>query len=154
VINLLFLQRIFQFIERYFWLFFLLGLGAGFVFPQYGESFRFLLEPALMLMLLLVFLKLDFHEIFMNIRNFRLMTYLSIFLLILVPIATYFIFKRIDETLAIGFLLLAAMPPGTASPALTDLLKGNVELSVGTLIVCSLLAPLTIPFFTISSQMP
>lgn len=139
------MHRIAKFIENHFWIFFLGGIILGLIFPRYGETLRFLLEPALMLMLLLVFLKLDLEDILKMMKDLKLMSYLTVLFLIAIPIATYFIFTFIDQTLALGFLLLAAMPPGTASPALTDLVKGNTILSMSTLIVCSLFAPFTIP---------
>ncbi len=137
--------RITKFIETHFWLFFIIGIVLGLATPQLGETFRPLLQPALMLMLLLIFLKLDLGEIIKKMKDFRLMSYLTILYLIIIPLFTYLIFTFIDKTLAMGFLLLAAMPPGVASPALTDIVKGNTVLAMSIMIICSLLAPFTVP---------
>ena len=47
--------------------------------------------------------------------------------------------------LALGVLLLTAMPAGTSAPVLVDILKGNATLAMSLTILTSLLAPFTIP---------
>ncbi|MBP9718222.1 bile acid:sodium symporter [Candidatus Gracilibacteria bacterium] len=139
------MHRIATFIEHHFWIFFLAGIIGGLIFPQYSESLRFLLQPALMFMLFLLFLKLKLGDIAKSISDYKLMSYLAVLFLLVIPIITYAIFVFIDPTIALGFLLLAAVPPGSSTPALTDLVNGNVVLSMSILIICSLLAPFTIP---------
>jgi BASS family bile acid:Na+ symporter len=50
-----------------------------------------------------------------------------------------------SRELAIGILLLTAMPAGAASPALTDIAKGNTALSASIVITTSVIAPVTVP---------
>ena len=65
--------------------------------------------------------------------------------MIVIPVLFYFPIKFFDETLALGVLLVTSMPAGVATPALTDLLKGNTALSAGIVIATSLIAPVTDP---------
>ena len=139
------MQNLAKFIQNHFWIFFIGGIILGISAPEHSSSLRFLLEPALVLILLLVFLKLELKEIFRGMKNWKLMSYLTFLFMIAIPVITYFLFAFVDQTLAVGFLLLAAMPPGTATPALTDLVKGNSSLSMSILIICCLLSPFTIP---------
>ncbi len=44
-----------------------------------------------------------------------------------------------------GILLLTAMPAGVSSPTLTDIVKGNIALSMSIVIITSLIAPFTVP---------
>lgn len=145
------LRKLTAFVATHFWVFMLAGLGLGLLYPRYASALMPLLEPALAFLLLLVFLKTDLLGILRSIRDFRLMGYASLLYLIVVPLGVYLLLRPLDEALAVGMLLLTAMPPGTATPALSDLLRGNVQLSMSLAIVGSLLAPFTVPllFYTV-----
>ncbi|MDX2248386.1 MAG: bile acid:sodium symporter [Bacteroidia bacterium] len=138
-------MRIIAAIVKYFWVVMLAGLVTGLVWPVYSSSLMPLLEPALILLLFLVFLKTDFIEILRGISNYRLMAFIAVMFLVVVPVGVFYIVKPFDSQLALGLLLLTAMPAGTATPALTDLMKGNVGLSMSVAIITSLLAPITVP---------
>ena len=139
-------MKITSFIEKYFWAFFIAGLILGLFFPVFNDFLMTMLKPILMIMLFLIFLKTDIAEIIANIRNYRQMTFLTISFMIVIPLLFYFIIKTFDQTLAVGVLLLLAMPPAVASPALTDIVKGNIALSTSIVILTSIVAPLTVPF--------
>lgn len=97
------------------------------------------------MMLFLVFLKIDSLQVIENIRNYKLMIYISVVYMFLVPVFFFFSFKIFDPELAIGILLLTAMPSGVSTPALTDIVKGNVPLSLSLAIVSQMIAPFTVP---------
>lgn len=132
-------------IEQYFWLAMLIGLALGFIYPDYSAFLLTYLEWSLIAMLILVFLKIDFLQTIKSFKNMGLILYITFMLLIVVPVLVYWGVYFIAPSFALGMLLLAAMPAGTASPALSDLMKGNVELSLSLTVVTSLLAPLTVP---------
>ncbi|MDD2474295.1 MAG: bile acid:sodium symporter [Dysgonamonadaceae bacterium] len=134
------------FIEKYFWVFFIAGLLMGLIIPVYNDNLMSLLKPLLMVMLFLVFLKTDVAQIFTKIRNYKQMTFLSLSFMLVIPLLLFFVINLFDQTLAIGVLLLTAMPAAVASPALTDIVKGNIALSTSIVIITSLIAPLTVPF--------
>lgn len=139
-------MRITRFIEKYFWLFFISGLLLGLFFPVFNEFLMTMLKPILMIMLFLVFLKTDIAEIITSMKNYKQMAFITLLFMIVIPLVFYFIIKSFNPTLAVGILLLIAMPPAVASPALTDIVKGNVALSTSIVIVTSLIAPFTVPF--------
>ncbi len=143
-----------SFIEKYFWIFLILGIVLGLVYPVYNDLFMSLLKPSLMLMLFLVFLKLDVFQIFRNMRNYKQMTSLVFFMMVMIPLGFYMVFKLFNPELAAGILLLTAMPAGIASPVLTDIVRGNTTLSASLAILTSLVAPVTIPvlFWIINSS--
>ena len=134
------------FIEKYFWVFFIAGLLMGLIIPVYNDNLMSLLKPLLMVMLFLVFLKTDVAQIFTKIRNYKQMTFLSLSFMLVIPLLLFFVINLFDQTLAIGVLLLTAMPAAVASPALTDIVKGNIALSTSIVIITSLIAPFTVPF--------
>lgn len=123
----------------------IIGIVLGLVSPAYNDFLMSLLEPALMTMLFLIFLKIDPIEILRETRRFGLMFCISLTLFFVVPAIIYYLVKIFDETLALGLLLLTIMPAATSSAALTDIAKGNVALSTGITILTSLTAPFSVP---------
>jgi bile acid:Na+ symporter, BASS family len=139
-------MRIIRFVENYFWLLLMAGIGLGLGYPVYNDFFMSLLKPLLMVMLLLVFLKTDLVHILTHVKNYRLMVVLVFLLMIVIPLSLFMGLTMIDREFAIGILLLTSMPAAVSSPTLTDIVKGNIALSSGLAIVTSLVAPFTVPF--------
>lgn len=135
----------YQFIERYFWIFLLAGLVLGLSNPFYNDNLMLLLEPLLMIMLFMVFLKSDFVHIIGEIKNYKRMLYLVGAYMIVIPVLFFFAINYFNPKLAVGILLLTAMPAAVAAPALTDIVKGNTALSASITIVTSIIAPFSIP---------
>ncbi len=121
------------------------GLVMGLLYPRYSDALIPFLELSLMLILFLVFLKIDLVRVIGNITDLRLMLYLSGMTMLVIPLLMFLFFNPWDQTLALAMLLLTSMPAGMATPALADILKGNVELSMSLTIFTSLLAPVTAP---------
>jgi BASS family bile acid:Na+ symporter len=139
-------MRVSAFIEKYFWLFLIAGIIIGLWNPlPFGKYPQFLPKVLLGLMLFFVFLKLDSLLILENIRNYRLMIYISLVYMLIIPVLFFFSINIFNPELAIGVLLLTAMPAGVSTPALTDIAKGNISLSMSLAIVSQMIAPFTVP---------
>ncbi len=137
-----------QFVEKRFWVVLCAGVVAGLALPSVGDV-GFLvpyLRYFVMTMLFMVFLKVDVVDILHHFKDVKLLSYITICFLLLMPAAVYLVLRPFDAQLALGALILTAMPPGTAAPTLTDLIKGNTALAASITIIGSLLAPLSIPF--------
>jgi ACR3 family arsenite transporter len=139
-------MKINQVIEKQYWILLLAGILIGLWQPLHFETPKYLPKILLGMMLFFVFLKIDVLEILENIKNYRLMTYLGLVYAIIIPILFYFLFRIFDRELALGILLLVSMPAGVSSPALTDILKGNISLAMSIVLVTQILAPFTVPF--------
>jgi bile acid:Na+ symporter, BASS family len=139
-------MKIYQYIEKYFWLFLLAGVLLGLWYPVYNSFLMTLLKPILMIMLFFVFLKTDAILILEKIRNFKLMVYIVCLCMLVIPVLLYLSVNLFNPELAVGVLLLTAMPAGAATPTLTDIVKGNIALSMSIVIITSLIAPFTVPF--------
>jgi predicted Na+-dependent transporter len=133
-------------IEKHFWLILLAGILLGLWSPITFNASPVLPKILLGMMLFLAFLKIDALEVLENMRNFRLMIFLASVFMLAIPIVFYFSTRIFDADLAVGILLLTAMPAGVATPVLTDLAKGNLSLSMSLVIVTQFLAPFTVPF--------
>jgi bile acid:Na+ symporter, BASS family len=138
-------MKIYQLIERHFWVFLAGGVLVGLWYPAYSNLLMPLLKPILMIMLFFVFLKTDFLHILDTIKDYKLMGYIVCLKMIIVPVLFFLSVNIINPGLAIGVLLLTAMPAGAATPTLTDIVKGNIPLSMSIVILTSLIAPFTVP---------
>ena len=147
-------MKINEFIEKHFWIILIAGILIGLWHPVPFRVPPYLPELLMGVMLFLVFLKIDALEVLEQIRDFRLMIFISSVYMIIIPLAFYFFTKIFDSRLAVGILLLTAMPAGVSSPALVDILKGNISLSMSIAIVTQMIAPFTVPllFWLIGSK--
>ena len=131
----------YQIIEKYFWLFLLAGLILGLWYPVFNEFLLSLVEPILMIMLFFVFLKTDVIQVFKSLKEFKLMGYFVLLFMLAIPLMFFFTIKLFNTKLAIAVLLLTSMPAGVTTPTLTDILKGNIPVSMSIVIITSLIAP-------------
>jgi BASS family bile acid:Na+ symporter len=138
-------MKFYQIIERDFWVFLLGGVLIGLLLPVHNDNLMSLLKPVLMIMLFFVFLKTDLMHVLENMKEFKLMAYIALFYMIILPLLLFFLINLFDPRLATGILLLTSMPAGVASPSLTDIVRGNIALSMSIVIITSLIAPFTVP---------
>lgn len=138
-------MKIIELIERYFWLFLIAGLVLGIAWPVYNDFLMALLKPLLMMMLFLVFLKTDMTGIIRQIKDYKLMTYLVFMYMLVIPSVFFLVINLFNRELAIGILLLTAMPAAVASSTLTDIIRGNTALSLSITVITSMIAPFTVP---------
>jgi predicted Na+-dependent transporter len=139
-------MKINEVIEKYFWIFLIMGILIGLWQPVVFETPKFLPKILLGMMLFFVFLKIDALEIIEKMRNFRLMIFIALVYMIIIPILFFLLVNIFDRQLALGILLLTAMPAGVSTAALTDILKGNISLAMSITIVTQVIAPFTVPF--------
>jgi len=138
-------MKVKEFIEKYFWALLIAGIFIGVWLPVPFEVPHSLPELLLGMMLFLVFLKIDALEILENIKNYKLMIYITIIYMFIVPLFFFFLIRFFDKDLALGILLLTAMPAGVSTPALTDILRGNIPLAMSIAVITQLVAPFTVP---------
>lgn len=147
-------MRVSKHIEKYFWILLIIGILAGLWNPVPFETPKYLPKIILCLMLFFVFLKIDVLEIIEKMKDYRQMIFIAMVFMIIIPLLFFLIFSFFDRQLALGILLLVSMPAGVSTPALTDLLKGNISLAMSIVIVTQFLAPFTIPllFWMVGSK--
>ncbi len=133
-------------IEKHFWILLLAGIVIGLWQPFQFTTPGYLPKVLLGMMLFFVFLKIDALEIIENMKNYRLMIYIALVYAIIIPVLFFLLVSIFDRQLALGILLLVSMPAGVSSPALTDILKGNISLAMSIVIITQIIAPFTVPF--------
>ena len=137
-------MNIHRFVENNFWIFLLLGMFLGFIFPDQTLVLDSYVIIFLMILLYLVFLKIDLGEVVGHIKKPKLLIYLLVCNLIVIPVMSYVLTAPLDPDIRIGVILLACLPSGTAAPALTEIVKGKTSLTLVLTVLSSILAPLTI----------
>lgn len=90
-------------------------------------------------------LKMETRKILKDMRDVGLVIVVNAFMLIILPIAVFFVAKTVAPSLAVPLLLLAAMPSGMTTPLLAEVVGGRQSLALVLTVSSSLLAPLTIP---------
>ena len=120
----------------------LLGLFFPAIFAPLNTYSTFLLQG----IFFLSSLKINIHEIRSALHHWKTILAATFFMLILLPLGSYFLALWIFPPIAIPILLLAAMPSGMTSPLLVSLIRGNVPLALIITASTSFFAPLTIPF--------
>lgn len=138
-------MRIIKLIESHFWIVLLAGIVLGLFPPVDVSAPPFVPKLLLGMMLFMAFLKIDALEVIENMKNFRLMSWITFVYMLAVPIVFYFIALIFDQEFAVAMLLLTAMPAGVATPVLTDIARGNIPLSMSLAILTQLVAPFSVP---------
>jgi BASS family bile acid:Na+ symporter len=139
------MQKINEFIEKYFALLLLLSAVIGIALPQPFISLKSSLPYLLGFVLFLSFLKIDFKELIANFKKIKLISWLIIMPMIILPIIIYLITSIFNQDIAIAFLIITAIPPAVAASAMTELFKGNVPISIIVTVLGHLIVPLTMP---------
>lgn len=131
-------------LEKNFATAFLLMFVLGLALPQASAFLSQFLKVYLMIILFLGFLGIRFKDLLMQFKKPLLILYLVTVFMILMPIAGFFAFKYFDQTIAVGILLVLAIPPAFSSPVMTKLLNGNFSLGMTISITANLIAPFTL----------
>lgn len=124
----------------------LTALSVGLAFPTVAQKIAPLSTLFLQIIFFLSSLKLDLRTAKSDARHWRVILISNLYMLVLLPIATYLVTKILLPTYALPLLILAAMPAGMTSMLLTELIGGSVNLALLLTMSTSLLAPFTIPF--------
>lgn len=124
----------------------LLALALGFLFPSVFTPLSAYASFLLQSIFFLSSLKIDLRSVSTELRDWKAVTLVTFFMLLLLPAATYVLFRPLFPDLALPLLLLAAMPAGMTSPLFAEMLRGNVSLALVLTVFTSLFAPFTIPF--------
>lgn len=90
-------------------------------------------------------LKIDISNIKREVQDWKVISWVSIFVLFITPVIIYFLTLKLYAPLALAFLLLSVMPAGMTSPLLSEFIGGRQSLALVLTMLTSLLAPFTVP---------
>jgi BASS family bile acid:Na+ symporter len=135
-----------KYLDEHFWIFLLSSIFLGLYFPNQVRPFEGYVIYIIMLIMGILFLKVDIVDIITHIKQPATLIYVAFINLIVSPVIVYFVFKSFAPNYIVGLTLLAALPAGVTSAAFTDIMKGRTCLSVTIILVTNLLCVFTIPF--------
>ncbi len=124
----------------------ILALFLGILFSQ---EVLFLAEYSTIVLGAIFFLsalKINIREVADSLTDKKMLIVVNVFMLILFPVLIYYGTLALVPSLAIAFLLLAAMPVGMTAPLLSEIVGGKQSLALVLTVSTSLLAPITVPF--------
>jgi len=133
---------------RRFWLLGYAFLAVGFLLPGEWSMLKPLVPVLLGGILFFSFMRLPFTEIHQALtqrRRWVVASWLAGLKLLAIPVLVWMALQYVAPAWAAGLLLVACMPAGLSSIALTDLQRGDRALALLLVVLTSLLAPLTVP---------
>lgn len=127
-----------------------LWLVVWLLLPTVGAVFQPLMKYFLLVVMYLSFLKIDLDKLIDQVIHPVKWVYLVVISMIVLPIILYVVTQALwfSNELSIAVLLVSAMPAAMATPALSDIFKGNTPLNIIILLVWSLLTPFLVPRIT------
>ena len=91
-------------------------------------------------------LKIDFKEAASHFQdNKRVLLVVTAWMLVVRPAVVYWLVRPFSPDLALGLMILSAMPTGMTSPLLTEIVGGKHSLALVLTVISSLLAPFSVP---------
>ncbi len=134
-------------INEYFSLILLLFSGLGFIIPYPGKFASYAILCFLFLIIFSSFFQFKLNrKIFIN-YSFKSLVF-SLIRFFVLPVAVYFLVLPFSLYYAFGLFFLLSLPTAVSSPAITKIVKGDVNLSLLILIYSSFLISLFLPLLT------
>ena len=122
------------------------ALGLGLFFPNQTKFLSPYVNLLLGAMFFFIALEVNLKEVSHYLKNsLKMIAVVIVFMLIIFPLATYYLMRLIYPELAISFMLIAAMPTAMAAALLAEVIGGKPSLALVLTVTTALLAPFTIP---------
>lgn len=127
------------------------GLLAGITVPPLAALLRPALPVMVVLILGLALVRIDWGELVTHVRRPLLLGAVVVWFLLVSPLVVWLVVAVLDVPagLAGGLVLMAAAPTLMAGPAFALLMGLDASLSLLTMILSTLVAPLTIPLVAV-----
>ncbi len=122
------------------------AMGVGIGLPEFGKIFIPYPLYLMMFLLFFSFLKIDFLQVFHDIRKKALILFiLCFFKLCVIPVGLFFLTQAIWPEYAVPVLLLSGISTGVVAPFISGLLEASTLLVLMMVVVSSLLSPFSLP---------
>jgi len=127
------------------------SLFIGLALPGLAALLRPLITPAVLLLLLVTMLRIDWRQAAGYRRRPVLLGSVLGWMLIALPVLMWLASKAVElpPGVEVALILMAASPPTLSSPSLAQIIGLDGPLSLVVLCVAMLVVPLTLPFLSI-----
>ena len=117
-------------------------MGVGIGLPEFGRIFAPYPLTFMMFLLFFSFLKIDFLQVFHDIRKKAFILFiLCFFKLCIIPVGLFFLTQALWPEYAVPVLLLSGISTGVVAPFISGLLEASTLLVLMMVVVSSLLSP-------------
>jgi BASS family bile acid:Na+ symporter len=121
-------------------------MGVGIGLPDFGRIFAPYPLYFMMSLLVFSFLKIDFLQIFQEVRKKAFILFiLCLFKLSVIPVGLFFLTQAIWPEYAVPVLLLSGISTAVVAPFISGLLEASTLLVLMMVVVSSLLVPFSLP---------
>ena len=93
----------------------------------------------------------DFYKIFSQFKDIVVGLFSQLIILPLVAFVIVLIYPNIPPEIAVGLIIISAVPGGATSNMFTSLAKGDVALSISLTAITSLICIFSIPFISVTA---
>jgi BASS family bile acid:Na+ symporter len=122
------------------------AMGIGIGIPEFGRIFVPYPLYFMMLLLFFSFLKINFLQVFSEVRKKAFVLFiLCFFKLCVIPLILFFLTQILWPEYAVPVLLLSGISTGVVAPFISGLLEASTLLVLMMVVVSSLLAPFSLP---------
>ena len=122
------------------------SMGVGIGLPEFGRIFVPYPLTFMMFLLFFSFLKIDFLQVFHDIRKKAFILFiLCFFKLCVIPVGLFFLTQALWPEYAVPVLLLSGISTGVVAPFISGLLGASTLLVLMMVVVSSLLSPFSLP---------
>lgn len=148
------MKKILNIIEKQFSLVLVLAAVLGIFLPKLFIFMKSSISYLLGIVLLFGFLKIDYKNLLLVLKKPWFLIWLIICQMILLPTVFFLILQFWNLEIAIGVLIIMAIPTAVAAPTMVDLFKGQIPLALIITVLTHLLLPLILPilFFILLGQ--
>jgi bile acid:Na+ symporter, BASS family len=124
------------------------GIISGLIFSEFA-LFEFIVPFLLAFTIFIASLKVDFNLFFNYLKDIRFFGSRFVLIKLIFPLIVFFSMNFISPELALGGLLLIATPSGMSNIVLSDIMKGNNELTLAFTIASHMLSFVYIPLLVL-----
>jgi len=123
----------------------IVAITIGLLLSKQANFFFSYISLFLAIIFFLASIKLDLSHFLAEIKNAKIIIFLVLFMMLILPALVYLVAKPLIPTYAFALLLLAAMPAGMTAPLLSEVAGGRTSLALVFVVITSLIAPFTVP---------
>lgn len=132
-------------IENNFAIFIAMAFLVGLAIPDHAGRLNPYITYLLMGIMYLTILKIDLKELAKTASEPKHLIYLSLIILFAIPFYSYLATRLLYPSIIVPAIIFGSLPAAMASTSYTDLLGGNVHITLLLTIITSLAAPVTMP---------
>lgn len=134
-------------IKNHTWLIVLIAITFSFIFPQFGNYIKPLLNPFLMAMMFLSCLDLNPAQIFSSLKDIPQIILMLLIVHLISPVLIFLFKGYFTDSIFLGLIIAGTIPAGRSSVFLSNIYGGTPIKALVSTSISALFSPITVPIF-------